>query len=145
MVIATSSTSTSIDNIRAGLGTELDSGVHRPIAEWQGTYAAIKQETKALARLANVYGKTEHAMVMAQGKRDKGQQAGMQDTKLSKLQDKAATRTTAYEVRVGLGGAICHMSVPLHTFSVDTHTQPTHNSVSHRLPRLHTNQQPLRW
>lgn len=90
---------TSIESIRAGLSNELDSGVHKPIAEWQGTYAAVKQEAKALAKLANVYGKNEASMHKAFEKRDKaGQIEGVKEAKLSKLSDAASNRATGYEV-----------------------------------------------
>ncbi len=65
--VVTGTSGTTIDNIRSGLLTELESGVQKPMAEWQGTYAAVKQDAKALAKLANSYGKCEHAMIAAQG------------------------------------------------------------------------------
>lgn len=89
----------SIESIRSNLNAELDSGVHKPIAEWQGTYAAVKQEAKSLAKLANVYGKNEASMHKAFEKRDKaGQSENVKEAKLSKLADTASSRATGYEV-----------------------------------------------
>lgn len=118
----------SIDSIRSNLVNELDSGVHKPIAEWQGTYAAVKQEAKSLAKLANVYGKSEASMHKAFEKRDKaGQSEHTKEAKLSKLADAASSRATGYEV--------CR--------AMTTHTRRTF--CARRRPRLRMNPRPPLW